>query len=259
MQPDNRFLDDLTETSTRVEAARVVADPDAERWDTDCDVLVVGVGLAGVCAALRTAEDASLNVIAIDRGEGGGASKLSGGIVYMGGGTRAQKEAGVADSPENMANYLTYETGTIVRPDTVQRFARASTGFQDWLEHYGARFGGPATDEKTSYPYDASLYFSGNELTPPGRALATPAQRGHRAKPSKGGEPTDLSGQYLLPPLIESMENKANVRFFRQTRATRLVVDDAGAVVGIEVLRVPGAFARWRHARAMALADNLIA
>jgi len=258
MQPDHQFLDDVTETSTRVEAARVVADPDAESWDATCDVLVVGVGLAGVCAALRTAEDKSLDVIAIDRGDGGGASKLSGGIVYMGGGTKAQKEAGIEDTPENMANYLAFEAGNIVRMDTVQRFARASTHFQDWLEKYGARFGGPATDEKTSYPDDASLYFSGNELTVPGRERATPVQRGHRAKPSKGGEPTKLSGQYLLPPLIESMERQSNVRFFRQTRATRMVVDAEGAVVGIEVLRVTSGFGRWRHAKFMGMANHLI-
>jgi 3-oxo-5alpha-steroid 4-dehydrogenase len=256
--PDHRFLDDLTETSTRVAPARVVADPDAEPWDAACDVLVVGVGMAGVCTALRAAEDRGLDVIAIDRGAGGGASKLSGGVVYMGGGTRAQKEAGVEDTPENMANYLAFEAGNIVRMDTVQRFARASTHFQDWLERYGARFGGPATDDKTSYPDDASLYYSGNELTVPCRERATPAQRGHRAKPSGGGEPTRLSGQYLLPPLIASMERQPNVRFFRQTRATRMVVDGKGAVVGIEVLRVPGGFARWRHAKFMALVNNMI-
>jgi len=258
LQPDNRFLDDLTETSNRVEPARVAEDPDAESWDAACDVLVVGVGMAGVCAALRTAEDKSLEVIAIDRGEGGGASRLSGGVVYMGGGTRAQKEAGIDDTPENMASYLAFEAGNIVRMDTVQRFARASTHFQDWLEKYGARFGGPATDDKTSYPDDASLYYSGNELTVPGRQRAKPAQRGHRAKPANGGEPTKLSGHYLLPPLIASMERQPNVRFFRQTRATRLVVDRDGAVVGIEVLRVPGGFARWRHAKFMSLANNMI-
>ena len=257
MQPDHTYLEDLTETSIRVEPALVVENPDGVSWDADCDVMVIGVGLAGVCAALRTAEDKSLQVMAIDRGEGGGASKLSGGIVYMGGGTPAQQEAGVADSPENMANYLAYETGSIVRPDTVRRFAEASVHFQAWLERYGARFGGPATDEKTSYPYDKSLYFSGNELTVPGRALATPAQRGHRAKPAKG-EPTDLAGAYLLPPLIAAMEAQANVRFLRQTRATRLVVDKAGAVVGIEVLSVPPGLAAWKHAKAMAMSGNLI-
>lgn len=258
MQPDHTYLEDLTPTSTRVEPAIVVGNPDAESWDAFCDVLVVGVGMAGVCAALRASEDRNLSVIAIDRGEGGGASKLSGGVVYMGGGTKAQKEAGIEDTPENMAEYLAFETGNIVRFDTVQRFARASTHFQDWLEKYGARFGGPATDEKTSYPNDASLYFSGNELTVPGRERATPAPRGHRAKPSKGGEPTDLSGQYLLPPLIASMEKQPNVRFLRQTRATRMIVDGDGAVVGLEVQRIAPGFKTWRHAKFMSLANNLI-
>ncbi|MBW8752924.1 MAG: FAD-binding protein [Sphingomonadales bacterium] len=257
MTPDHRFLDDLTPTSTRVEPALVVSDPNAEHWDATCDVLVVGAGLAGVSAALRTAEDPNLDVLVIDRGAGGGASKLSGGVVYMGGGTKAQKEAGLEDTPDNMASYLSFETGNIVRGDTVQRFARASAGFQDWLEKYGARFGGPATEEKTSYPNEGTIYFSGNEVTVPGRERAKAVQRGHRAKPAKGGEPTKLSGQYLLPPLIASMERQPNVRFFRQTRATRMVVDSDGAVVGLEVLRVPPGFAAWRHAKYMDLVNNL--
>jgi 3-oxo-5alpha-steroid 4-dehydrogenase len=256
MQPDHRFLDDLTPTSNRVHPARVVENADAEQWDATCDVLVVGAGLAGVSAALRTAEDRSLDVLVIDRGAGGGASKLSGGVVYMGGGTKAQREAGLEDTPENMANYLTFETGNIVRGDTVQRFAKASTGFQDWLEKYGARFGGPATEEKTSYPNEGTIYFSGNEVTVPGRERAQAVQRGHRAKPAKGGEPTKLSGQYLLPPLIASLKRQPNVRFFSQTRATRMVVDKDGAVVGLEVLRIPRGSA-WRHAKYMELVNNL--
>ena len=258
MTPDNRFIDDLSDTSIRVEPARVVDDPDAEQWDGACDVLVVGLGLAGVSAALRTSEDPGIDIVAIDRFSGGGASKLSGGVVYMGGGTRAQRECGVEDTPENMANYLVFETGNLVRQDTVQRFAKASAGFQDWLEKYGARFGGPVTDEKTSYPNDASLYFSGNEVTEPGRALATAVQRGHRAKPAGGGEPSKLSGQYLLPPLLDSLARQSNVRILRHTRATRMVVDKDGAVVGIEVMRIPPGFAAWRHAKYIDLVSNII-
>lgn len=258
MRPDLRLLDALTPTSTRVEGALVVADADRFAWDESCDVLVVGVGMAGACASLRAAEDATLSVIAIDRGMGGGASKLSGGVVYMGGGTKAQRAAGIDDSPENMANYLAFETGGIVRPDTLGRFARASTTFESWLEGHGVRFGGPATEDKTSYPNDASLYFSGNEVTPAGRALATPAQRGHRAKPPSGGEPTKLSGAYLLPPLIASIDRQPNIRFFRQTRATRMIVDGEGAVIGLEVSRIPPGFAAKRHALLYGLGNNMV-
>lgn len=258
MKPDHRFLDDLNDTSNRIAPALVSADPDAESWDTACDVLVVGVGFAGVCAALRTAEDRNLDVIAIDRGPGGGASKQSGGVVYMGGGTKAQKELGLEDTPENLANYLAMETGNMVQAETLRRFSQASPTFQPWLEKYGARFGGPVTDDKTSYPNDASLYFSGNEVTLPGRERATPVQRGHRAKPSKGGEPKKLSGHYLLPPLIESLKAQPNARFLPHTRATRLVVDKDGAVVGIEVLRIPSSFAAWRHAKLMEMNSNFI-
>ena len=259
MKPDNRFLDDLVPTANRVEVADVVDDADAASWDQTCDVLVVGVGLAGVCAALRISEDPDFDVIAIDRSQGGGASQLSGGVIYMGGGTRAQREAGVDDDPDNMAKYLEFETGNIVSRDTLRRFAQTSAGFQDWLESNGARFGGPLTEEKTSYPNAHSLYFSGNELTVPGRERARPAPRGHRAKPGDGSEPTALSGQYLMPPLIRSMEAKPNVRFFRQTRATRLIADPSGAVVGIEVKRIPPGFAAWRHKKAWGLAANIVA
>lgn len=258
MQPDNRFIDDLTETATRVEPALVVGDIDSFAWDEQCDVLVVGVGLAGAAATLRAAEDPSLRVIAIDRGMGGGASKMSGGVVYMGGGTPTQKACGIEDTPENMANYLAFETGDVIRADTLSRFAFASSQFQTWLESHGARFGGPFTDDKTSYPNDASLYFSGNEITPAGRALATPAPRGHRAKPPEGGEPTKLSGAYLLPPLLQSIERKTNINFYRQTRATRMIVDSNGEIIGIEVLRIPAGLAAKCHSFFYGLGSNMI-
>ncbi|WP_439134263.1 FAD-binding protein [Pseudomaricurvus sp.] len=259
MSTDNCFLDDLTPTANRVETARIVDNPDTFAWDEHCDVLVVGVGMAGAAATLRTAEDPSLEVIAIDRAMGGGASKISGGVVYMGGGTKAQKACGIEDTPEQMANYLSFETGNIVRPDTLLRFAHASTNFQTWLESHGARFGGPATDDKTSYPNDAALYFSGNETTPAGRDLAPPAQRGHRAKPPEGGEPTKLSGQYLLPPLLDAIDRQNNVRFFRQTRATRMIVDNNGDIIGLEVKRIPAGLPAFLHRFYYNFGANLIA
>src|SRR5687768_13698821 len=70
----------------------------------ETDVLVVGFGAAGACAALEAAETGS-QVIIIDRFTGGGATALSGGVVYAGGGTAQQLEAGVDDTPQAMFDY----------------------------------------------------------------------------------------------------------------------------------------------------------
>ena len=74
MQPDNRFINDLGEISRALRKRWCWPIPNSEVWDAVCDVLVVGIGLAGVCAALCAAEDERLEVIAIDRSEGGGAA-----------------------------------------------------------------------------------------------------------------------------------------------------------------------------------------
>ena len=60
----------------------------------------------------------------IDRFSGGGASVLSGGVVYAGGGTRYQKEAGFEDSPEAMTAYLKHEVNGVVSDETLARFSR---------------------------------------------------------------------------------------------------------------------------------------
>ena len=75
------------------------------QWDHEVDVVVVGMGAAGVCAALQAAQDGA-EVAVVDRFEGGGATAISGGIFYAGGGTHIQREAGVEDTVEAMFEYL---------------------------------------------------------------------------------------------------------------------------------------------------------
>ena len=61
-----------------------------QTWDIEADVVVVGFGAAGACAALEAAAGRR-DVIVLDRFGGGGATALSGGVVYAGGGTAQQR------------------------------------------------------------------------------------------------------------------------------------------------------------------------
>jgi len=90
-------------------------------WDDAADVVVVGYGGAGVVAALA-ARESGAEVLALDRYLGGGATTLSGGIVYAGGGTWVQREAGIDDDVDNMLAYLEAEVGDAVSASTLRRF-----------------------------------------------------------------------------------------------------------------------------------------
>jgi hypothetical protein len=85
------------------------------------DLIIVCSGAARTSAAIATAEKGA-TVIVLDQGHGGGSSRLSGGIVYAGGGTKYQKAAGYDETPENMFNYLKLEVRGAVDDETLKRF-----------------------------------------------------------------------------------------------------------------------------------------
>ncbi|MFC7448007.1 FAD-binding protein [Rhodococcus daqingensis] len=208
-------------------------------WDLSADVVVVGVGVAGVSAALE-AVDAGADVIALDRCSGGGASTISGGIVYAGGGTWVQKQAGVADTSDAMFAYLSREVGDAVSESTLRKFCDESPAMIDWLSGHGVPFEASLCPYKTSYPSNRHyLYYSGSEAAGGFRDVAKPAPRGHRAK-GKG-----TSGKMLYGPLIASALSRG-VRLEQQTRASELIMDDTGTVVGVKCLSLRGAPKRVR-------------
>ncbi|MBW2404236.1 MAG: FAD-binding protein [Deltaproteobacteria bacterium] len=81
------------------EAPLVVTKADDDAWDDEADVVVVGFGGAGACAALEASTNGA-RVLVLDRFHGGGATAISGGVFYGGGGTHIQTEAGVTDDAE---------------------------------------------------------------------------------------------------------------------------------------------------------------
>ena len=134
-------------------------------WDVEADVVVVGFGAAGACAALEAAA-AGCSVLILDRFGGGGATALSGGVVYAGGGTPQQRAAGVTDTPGAMLGYLRTEVGDAVPETTLREFCDGSVAMLAWLEGHGVPFEGSLCPDKTSYPTNRHyLYYSGSELS----------------------------------------------------------------------------------------------
>ncbi|CRZ16809.1 FAD-binding protein [Mycolicibacterium neworleansense] len=204
------------------------------------DVLVVGYGAAGVCAALE-ARSRGADVLAIDRFNGGGATQVSGGIIYAGGGTWVQRQAGVEDNADAMYAYLQAEIGDAVRPETLRRFVDGSPAMIDWLTEHGVPFEASVCPYKTSYPNNKYyLYYSGSENSGRFRAITPPAQRGHRAKGS------GASGKKIYQPLAASAA-AMGVRTQFHTRAVALLTNADGRVVGVRASTLADAPAWVRH------------
>jgi 3-oxo-5alpha-steroid 4-dehydrogenase len=235
-------LGEMTPLTGSAEGVRLADDhgaaPTLRPWDEQVDVVVVGFGGAGACAAIE-ARDQGASVLIVDRFLGGGATRLSGGVVYLGGGTELQKKAGYDDTPEEMFKYLSLETKDAVDEDILRTFCSASVENFDWLRRVGVPLPPSGKVVKASYPdHDCTLYFSGNEKCPPYNAAARPAPRGHRTL-GKGN-----TGSVLFSSLRQGAERAgAEVRCYTQAR--RLVVDAGGTVLGVELREVAKEFP-WR-------------
>ncbi len=233
-------LKELAGPGVMIEGPVEVADAGQIDWAEEADVVVVGFGAAGGAAALE-AHERGASVVVLERFEGGGATGNSGGVIYAGGGTKFQKDAGVEDSPENLYDYLIQEVTDAVSPETLRRFCEESVESMDWLVSHGVGFEGSLYSGKTNYPpEDKYLYYAGNEKVPGFAAKAKPAARGHRVK-GKG-----WTG-YALADALKTSALKHGIRFREHTMANRLVVNSAQEVIGVEVIVLEDAEARKQH------------
>jgi 3-oxo-5alpha-steroid 4-dehydrogenase len=213
----------------------VLSKANGDAWDDEADVVVVGFGGAGVCAALEANKNGA-RVLVLDRFHGGGATAISGGVFYAGGGTHIQTEAGVTDDADEMFRYLSFEVQGVVSEETLRDFCDKSVDNLNWLEEHGVPFEASLCPYKTSYPTDDYyLYYSGNEGFSPYKEAAKPAPRGHRAKGA------GLPGESFYEPLREAAVS-AGIKVEYETRVTRLVIDSQNRVLGVEYRQIKKGF-----------------
>lgn len=105
----------------------------------DVDVLVIGSGAAGLCAALTAHEAGASVLVAESEGIVGGSSRLSGGVV-MASGTSVQRAAGIVDSPDLMYREYMALNQWQVMPGPVKTLAYECGPTIDWLIEQGVQF-----------------------------------------------------------------------------------------------------------------------
>lgn len=201
-------------------------------WSEDTDVLVIGFGIAGGCAAVSAAERGARVLVLEKAAAAGGTTSMAGGHFYLGGGTAVQTATGHNDSADEMYKYLVSQSRE-PELDKIRAYCDGSVEHFDWLEGLGFQF------ERTYYPGKVvvppgteGLSYTGNEKVWPFCEQAVPAPRGHSVP-----VPGELGGAAMVIELLLKRAAELGVQIRYETGATALITGDDGTVVG----------ARWKH------------
>ena len=218
-------------------------------FDDEADVVILGYGIAGACAALEARRRGG-DVLMVERASaGGGASALSSGLFYLGGGTAVQNACGYRDSAEDMYRFMIASMGS-ANADMVRRYCDDSVAHFDWLEAQGVPF------ERTCYKDKAvflmgteGLLATGNEKVWPYREIAHPAPRGHQAT-----GPDETPGAVAMAAILERCEAEG-IRASYDSQALALIGDDSGRICGVQVRR-GGKTVHYRARRGVMIATG---
>jgi succinate dehydrogenase/fumarate reductase flavoprotein subunit len=212
----------MTDSNYSPIAAGTVSD-----WHDETDVIIVGFGAAGSCAAIE-ARNAGADVLVLERASGiSGTTCAATGHFYLGGGTRPQLANGIEDSVEDMFNYMMANTPD-PEEDKIRLYCQESVAHFNWLVEQGVPFNdGFYRKKHFEQPTDECLIWSGNEKAWPFSQSAKPAPRGHKV------EKTGSEGGGLVMKKLTERAETLGVRFQFDANVRNLVMDDEGLVVGV--------------------------
>jgi 3-oxo-5alpha-steroid 4-dehydrogenase len=202
---------------------------DVRRWDREADVVVVGFGCAGACAAIEAAEAGAETLVLERAGGGGGTSANAGGLIYLGGGTPVQQACGYVDTVEGMFTFLMAACGPAPDEAKVRLYCEESVAHFHWLEQHGVPFKRSFYPEPSMEPpTDDCLVFSGGEDAYPFDTLTPPVPRAHKP------QVPNAAGGFLMRRLIAATERSGAI-VVTDARADTLVVERDGRVAGVVV------------------------
>jgi len=165
----------------------------------DYDVVVVGAGAAGLCAAVTAAEAGASVLVAEASDAAGGASQFSAGLI-MAAGTRFQRERGIEDSPEALLHeYLAFNRWS-VETGVARRLTEEAGPTVEWLADRGVGV--------------SDIYLSGDDRIPRGHVI-------------------DGGGAAIVACLLGAAQADPRVDLAFGRRVDRLLTGEDGIVTGI--------------------------
>ena len=121
------------------------------QWTRETDVIVIGGGLAGYCAALEAAA-AQANVLLLEKQpQAGGSTALSGGFLAFAG-TDLQKAAGIDDSNARLADDLRKAGANENDPRLIDVYVANQMATYEWLTSIGVKFSAVELSSAQSVP-----------------------------------------------------------------------------------------------------------
>ncbi|KAB1198092.1 MULTISPECIES: FAD-dependent oxidoreductase [Haloferax] len=180
-----------------------VVSVEAVTWDVDTDVLVAGGGGTGLVAALAASENPDTRVTVLEKAPHcGGNTSLSTGMIPAAG-TRLQREAGIEETPADMARDILEKNDYQADEKRVTYLCEESANLIHWL-----------VDD-----WDVTLHLVDDFKYPKHSEYRMHAPEGR-------------NGENLVAELVERVEATPNIELLTNAPVTKLVAAD-GVVHGV--------------------------